>query len=110
MRERRAFARIRLDVPASLLLYQVDFCHAGAIADLSLGGCYFPISHSLACEEECIIELTAGEGLETETVTLSGVIARTDAGGVGIRFTDLSEENRAALQRIMDRQGLASEK
>lgn len=103
-RERREFTRIRLEVPASLLLYQVDFRHAGAIADISLGGCYIPVPHLLPRGEPCAVQLTTGEGLETEMVELTGIIARTEACGVGIQFTDLSPESRATLERIIARE------
>lgn len=101
--ERRVFARIRLDVPASLFLYQLDFQHAGAIVDLSLGGCYFPVPHTLPCGERCSVQLTTGEGLEVLTVELAGVIVRTDEKGVGIQFTDLTDDARQLLVRILDR-------
>lgn len=42
-RERRAFTRFELDLPASMFLYQMDIYHDGTIIDLSLGGCFLPI-------------------------------------------------------------------
>lgn len=104
--ERRAFARIRLDVPASLCLYQVDVRHAGSIVDLSLGGCFFPVADELPIGEKCQIQLTTGEGMETETINLSGVIVRRAARGVGIQFTDISPECLSSLEQIISRERL----
>lgn len=103
--ERRAFARIRLDVPACLCLYQVDVRHDGSIVDLSLGGCFFPVAGEVPIGEKCQIQLTTGEGLETETINLSGVIVRREVRGVGIRFTDISPENLVSLEQIISREG-----
>lgn len=102
-RERRAFARVRLDVPASLFLYQVDVYHTGAIVDLSMGGCFFPIKNELPLGEMCHIKLTTGEGLETESIELTGVIARKDPQGIGIQFTDISPACLANLEQIICR-------
>lgn len=103
-RERRAFTRIRIDVPACLCLYQLDVRHNGAIADISMGGCFFPIAAELPLHEPCRLQLTTGEGLETVSVELAGVVARQDGVGVGIRFTDISEENRLTLARMISRE------
>ncbi|MFV0438145.1 MAG: PilZ domain-containing protein [Desulfopila sp.] len=107
MLERRAYARIRLDVPASLLLYQLDFRYDNKIVDLSPDSCYFPVNQALPCGEHCSIQLTAGEGLAVRTVKLAGVIVRTDDKGVGIRFVDLSDEARQVLTSIMTCQEVA---
>jgi hypothetical protein len=108
-RERRAFTRIRLDVPASLFLYQVDMRHEGAITDLSRGGCYFPFSHQLPVGEKCRFQLTMGEGLLTEMIDIEGVIARSDGKGVGIQFVEMTPEVQAALARIMAVKGVADQ-
>lgn len=105
-RERRAFTRIRLDVPASLLFYQVDMRHEGSVADLSMGGCYFPIPHQFPVGEKCRFQLTLGEGLETETVDVDCIIARSDGKGVGIQFVDVTPEMQETLTRIMARKGI----
>lgn len=106
-RERRAFTRIRLDVPASLFLYQVDLRHDGVVTDLSLGGCYFPIPHHFSVGERCRFHMAFGEGLETEVVDVDGVIARSNTNGVGIRFVEVSPDTQSALRRIMACKGIA---
>lgn len=103
-RERRAFTRIRIDVPACLCLYQLDIRHAGAIVDISMGGCFFPITAELPLHEPCRVQLTTGEGLETVSIELAGVIVRRAGAGVGIQFTDIPEENRLLLERMISRE------
>lgn len=105
--ERRQFARICLELPASIIICQLNFQSTGTTADLSLGGCYLHLTHDLAAGTACRIKLSAGEGFATESVDLAGVIVRCDGPGVGIRFTDLTEENRDCLARIVDRAGAA---
>ncbi len=100
-RERRKFARISLDVAANLFLYQVDMRHAGAIIDLSLGGCFFPVKSEIPLGEKCQIQLAVGEGLETSTIDLAGIIVRKDARGVGIQFTNMTPEGLASLKQLI---------
>jgi len=94
-------------VPASLLLYQVDVRHEGSITDLSMGGCYFPISHQFPIGEKCRFQLTIGEGLESESVDVESIIARSDGKGVGIQFVEVTPELQAALTRLMARKDIA---
>ncbi|MCP3889553.1 MAG: PilZ domain-containing protein [Desulfobulbaceae bacterium] len=100
-RERRAFARIQLELPASLYLFEAEMNHSGSILDLSLGGCYFPFDGTLTIGEKCKLKLTVGEGLKTETMYFTGVIARTDKNGVGIQFTDTSPADQERLGTIL---------
>ncbi|KJS00832.1 MAG: hypothetical protein VR65_11415 [Desulfobulbaceae bacterium BRH_c16a] len=78
------------DMPASLSLYRLDTSYDVLLKNISLGGCFFPVEEKLPIGEKCQIVLKAGEGLETREVTLTGIIVRSDAAGVGIRFIDIS--------------------
>jgi len=101
--ERRAYIRFRLDVPASLCLYQVDIRYTGSVVDLSLGGCFFPVTGDLPVGERCQITLTTGEGLTTEQVEIGGVTVRKDDNGIGIQFLEMVAEQRQVLHRILAR-------
>lgn len=101
MRERRQFTRITLNIPTILSLYQVEAYHTGTIANISMGGCFFPVGEELPMGEECQVDITVGEGLETEKICIAGQIVRSDTAGVGIKFTDISSENRQQLERII---------
>jgi len=85
-REKRNFTRIQLNVPTTLFLAQIDAYHVGSIANLSMGGCYFPIDSVLKEGEKCEVIITAGVGLETREITISGQVARIDNQGAGIEF------------------------
>lgn len=101
-RERRAFTRVELDLPASMFLYQMDMYHDGAIIDLSLGGCFLPVEGDIPLGEKCQLTLTTGIGLETESVEITGTIARCTTQGVGIQFsTELSPNIKAILEQII---------
>jgi hypothetical protein len=100
-REKRSFTRIALNIPASISLYHMEFCHSGVIANISLSGCFFPFLGELPIGELGDLTITVGAGLETEIITLSGKIVRCDAEGVGINFTEYSPEIRRQLERII---------
>lgn len=102
-REKRSFTRIALNIPASISLYHMQFCHSGIIANISLSGCYFPFTGELPLGEVCELTITIGEGLETEIVSLTGMIIRCDSKGVGINFNEYSPEVRRQLEKIISR-------
>jgi hypothetical protein len=101
-REKRNFTRIQLSVPTTLLLAQIDTYHIGSIANLSLGGCYFPLDSVLTEGEKCRVTITAGVGLETREITISGQVARTDNQGAGIEFVDNDSEVLQKLEKILE--------
>lgn len=101
--ERRQFTRISLNVPTILSVYRVEAYHTGRIANISSGGCFLPIDEELPVGEVCEVTIMTGEGLETEKVTVSGKIVRSDAEGAGIMFTASSSDNGLLLQRIVAR-------
>lgn len=86
--EKRQFTRITVNVPSILALYQVHAFHSGTLANISPGGCFLSLGEQLPLGENCQVTITVGEGIETENVSLSGQIVRSDAAGVGIKFTD----------------------
>lgn len=102
MRERRAFARIEVDLPASMFLYQLDVFHTGAIADLSRGGCFVPTDHEVPAGEKCQLTLTTGTGLETTSIGIEGRIVRSTPEGVGIQFENLSPSARTVLEDLLE--------
>ena len=103
VREKRQFTRIALNIQTALSLYQIDTYHTGAIANISLGGCYFPIGEELPVGEKCHLTITVGEGLETEILTLSGQIVRSDAAGAGIQFIENTPHTLQQLEKIITR-------
>ena len=101
VREKRNYTRITLDIPASLSLYQVETCHTGAITNISLSGCFFPFIGELPVGEDCSLTITVGAGIETEEITISGKIIRSDSTGVGIHFLDNPPKSRLQLEKLI---------
>ncbi len=104
VREKRSFTRIALNIPADISLYHLEFCHKGAIANISLSGCFFPFLGKLPVGEPCDLTISVGDGLETEHVALSGTVVRSDAAGAGIEFAAYSPEVKRQLERIIARE------
>lgn len=102
--ERRKFARFSLDVAASLFLYQVDMRQVDTLIDISLGGCFFPLKTDVKLGEKCQLQLAMGEGLETASIDIAGIVVRRDVRGVGIQFTDMTPENSALLERLISKE------
>lgn len=107
-RERRKFTRITVNIPATLALYQLEAYHTGIIANICGGGCFFPLKGDLPMGERCDITVLTGEGLEAETVSISGTIVRSDEQGVGIRFDAASEEYLEKLAGIQHHESQCS--
>ncbi len=82
-------------------MYQVEGYHTGSISNISLSGCFFPSTADLPVGERCIVTITTGEGMESEQVTISGVIVRNNSEGAGISFTDDPSECRCHLEKII---------
>lgn len=97
--DRRKYTRITVNIPAALSLLQVDAYHSGSIANLSMGGCFFPAEKPLPLGAECNISITVGEGLKTEIFELKGVVIRSDEVGVGIKFIDKTVEQMSIIMR-----------
>ncbi len=100
--EKRLFTRITLNVPSILSLYQVHAFHTGSLANISLGGCFFSLGEKLPLGENCQVTITIGEGIETEQISLSGQIVRSDAAGGGIKFAE-NGLHRRQLKKIIAR-------
>lgn len=99
--EQRSFTRITLDIPASLSFFQMEAYHIGAITNISLCGCFFPLLGGLPVGERCEVAISVAQGVETEQVTVTGTIVRSDAEGAGIRFSDHSPECRRQLGKVL---------
>lgn len=103
---RRNFARITVNIPAALSLIQVDSFHTGSIANLSMGGCFFPMESDLPLGAECDIDITLGEGVDTEDFSLKGVVVRSDGVGVGIKFQNATKQVPRILKRVMSEESV----
>jgi hypothetical protein len=100
-REKRSSTRIEIKLSTSLVLVRIDSYHSGIIGNISEGGCYFPVDQELPIGEKCLIEVVLGDGLDVNTVSLSGRIARNDSHGAGIEFVDNHPETTAILKKML---------
>jgi hypothetical protein len=99
--ERRQFARITVNIPATLSLYQLEACHSGIVADISEGGCFFPFDDDIPVGSACQVTITLGAGLEREQLTIAGEVVRRAADGVGIRFLENPLDKNNQLTKIL---------
>lgn len=105
---RRNFARITVNIPAALSLIQVDSYHTGTIANLSMGGCFFPMESELPLGAHCDIAITIGEAVETENFTLKGIVVRSDAIGVGIKFIEGNQKIPRLLKKVSEQKNIST--
>lgn len=89
-----------------MLLVRIDTYHCGMIANLSLGGCFFPTDHGLPLGEKCQVDIAFGDGLNVDKISMSGQVARADSDGAGIEFVDNSPEVMGRLKDILRRYSL----
>ncbi len=102
-KERRGCTRVELKLQTSLLLVRIDVYHSGMIDNLSLGGCYFPVDQGLPLGEKCQVDISFGDGLDVDRITVCGKVSRVDTHGAGIEFVDNSAETLAGLKDILKR-------
>ena len=105
--DRRSSIRVQLKLSTSLMLVKVDAYYSGTIANLSLGGCYFPVDEELPLGEICQIEISLGEGLDIDTISMKGQVVRIDSQGAGIEFVDNPPEVTDTLKQILKRYSLS---
>ncbi|MEE4164744.1 MAG: PilZ domain-containing protein [Desulfocapsaceae bacterium] len=100
-KEKRSSTRIEISLSTSVMLVRVDSYLSGTIENISEGGCYFPVDQELPIGEKCLIDIVLGDGLDVDTVSLSGRIARNDSHGAGIEFVDNQPETTATLKKML---------
>ncbi len=103
MREKRRYTRITVNIPASLSILQLEAFHAGFLLNISMGGCLLSTGEKMPVGAQCQLEITVGEGLETEILTVTGRIVRSDGIGLGIEFIGIDNELHQQLQRLIRR-------
>ena len=103
MREKRRYTRITVHIPASLSILQLEAFHTGFLRNISMGGCLLSTSEKMPVGAQCQLEITVGEGLETEILSVTGRIVRSDGTGLGIEFIGVGDELHQQLQRLIRR-------
>jgi len=108
LREKRRFTRVEINLFVSIYLYQIETYRTGWLANISTGGCFLPLDGEFTVGEECHLTITVGEGLETDTFSVSGQVVRIDSSGVGIQFHNDSEQQNQKLEKIISQHASSS--
>jgi hypothetical protein len=97
--ERRLHVRHKCDGGAEVHKQGVDARVWGTLIDLSLGGCYMEMMTPFP--SETLVELALAVG--ARRVRAGGLVRTSHPGcGMGIQFTEISEEDRSQLQQIVN--------
>ncbi|HEU5404021.1 MAG TPA: PilZ domain-containing protein [Terriglobales bacterium] len=96
--ERRAARRIRCAGTGQIRQRGVAFPIWAKLADISSGGCYVEMVFTIPRGSEVAIQLT----INSRDLAAKGKVVTSHPGvGVGIKFTELTAENRLILSEIL---------
>ncbi len=96
--ERRVYPRHQCGGGAEVRKQGVDARVWGTLADISLGGCYLEMMTPFPAETVVDLALAVGD----RQLKAGGVVRTSHAGcGMGVQFTEMGEEDRALLQRLL---------
>ena len=97
--KQRRYPRFRAALPVELRQPGVNVPVREQTGEISLGGCYVEMTSTQQVSQEVEIILWIGQ----EKVVAQGmVVSNHPAFGNGIKFTQVSEEDRARLQKLVD--------
>ena len=94
----RRFSRIVFNVRARLVAGEKKYSIA-QIANLSVGGCLVHIGEDLPLKSECTLTILLAR--MEPGISISGEIARSGDGEVGIKFTAIDPDGLFHLQNII---------
>jgi hypothetical protein len=104
--ERRKYPRTKTAIPIEFKPEGATVASRTETADLSLVGCYVEMSFTLPVGSE----LELGLWVEDQRLALSGIVTTHHPQfGNGIKFLNLSQENRAKLAHFLSDQEARSE-
>ena len=94
--ERRAFSRLRCQIPARLTSGAGSRATGGVVSGISLSGCFIEVPIAMPVGSEIEISLEVGEGARSR-----GLVRRSlPAQGIGIEFILMTAPNFRRLQSI----------
>ena len=100
--QRRRMPRISVDIPVILTSGRRKFpCRAGQLSEF---GIFVTSSHQELVGKNIRIELTL-EAPET-ALSLSGIVIHSAESGTGIRFENVTPEQRRSLERYVRARGI----
>ncbi len=98
--ENRASRRIELKAAISLHAEGIKRVH-GWIKDVSITGAHIKTDEYLPIGTLCEATLVVRDGEERRRLMIPSKIMRHDAEGLGIQFTEMSDDIRAELSRVL---------
>ncbi|MDR3630140.1 MAG: PilZ domain-containing protein [Desulfocapsaceae bacterium] len=98
MTEKRRFIRIGFQVAAELKV-QEAVLKIERLENLSIGGCLLQTSQDFPQGSSC--RLTISLDGSTEKILVTGVIARSEPGRIGIKFTGIDPDSLFHLHNIL---------
>jgi len=97
--DRRAYPRIKCANSVEIHLKNQEAPIRARTADMSLGGCFIEMSSPLAKGSDIRVGIWVKE---VKLWAQARVITSTPGYGIGVQFTEMSEHERAELQRFLD--------
>lgn len=93
--EARVHPRLRLNVSADVIGQEVMLAHP--LDDISLGGCRFaaPAWEPEGSELQLVLDFPASGA----SIPVMGLVVRATARDMGVRFHDISDEQKWALRK-----------
>lgn len=97
--KQRQYPRYKTSLPVELRQPGVNVPVRAQIGDICMGGCYVEMTSTHQVSKELEVILWVGQ----EKVVARGVVVSNHpAFGNGIKFTHVSDEDRARLQKLVD--------
>jgi Tfp pilus assembly protein PilZ len=97
--DRRAYPRVKCGNSVEIHVDDQDAPIRARIADMSLGGCFVEMPNPLARGTEIRLALWVKD---TKLSAKGKVITSTPGYGVGVQFTEMSEQERMQLKRYVE--------
>jgi len=97
--KKRQYPRFKASIPVELREPGVNVPLRAQTGDICVGGCYVEMTSTRQVSKEVEVILWVGQ----EKVVARGVVVSNHpAFGNGIKFTEVSNEDRARLQKLVD--------
>lgn len=96
--DKREFSRVETHPRARLTLPTGEEIMTGFIVDISLGGMLIEGACDLELNSEVMVTVLLGEDAAGQVIEAIGKVARCDARGIGVEFTEL--ESTESLEHL----------
>ena len=98
-RERRRYIRFPYKMKSELVVQDKKYAF-DEIINLGIGGCLLPVEVNLDPGTPCTLRIILKKTGNEPTVTVDGILVRSERGSVAIKFTRIDLESLHHLQKI----------